>query len=103
VLHRPNRKWESMLRVSDEIGVATSRDILAAIADGKGPDESLVALGYAGWTAGQLEAEMQANAWLSVPANGDIIFNTPFEQRWHSAAKLVGVDLALISNEAGHS
>ncbi|MDH3647126.1 MAG: YqgE/AlgH family protein [Gammaproteobacteria bacterium] len=103
VLHRPKREWDSMLKVSDEIGVATSRDILAAIAEGDGPSESLVALGYAGWTAGQLEAEMQANAWLSAPATGEIVFNTPFESRWYSAARLVGVDIGLMSSEAGHA
>ena len=82
VLHRPARKWDSMLRISDEIGVATSRDILAAIADGDGPSESLVALGYAGWMAGQLEAEMQANAWLNAPASAEIVFDMPFNARW---------------------
>ncbi|MBT8132212.1 MAG: YqgE/AlgH family protein, partial [Gammaproteobacteria bacterium] len=92
VLHHPRRKWDSMLKISDDIGVATSRDILSSIAEGDGPSESLVALGYAGWTAGQLEAEMQANAWLSVPANPEIVFETPYEQRWQHAASLVGVD-----------
>lgn len=103
VLHRPSRKWQSMLRISDEIGVTTSRDILAAIADGEGPGESLVALGYAGWQAGQLEAEMQANAWLSAPVSNEIIFDTPYEARWHCAAQLLGVDLDLMSNQAGHA
>lgn len=103
VLHRPGRKWESTLRVSDEIGVTTSRDILTAISTGDGPQESLVALGYAGWTAGQLEAEMQANAWLSAPASGEIVFSTPYDSRWHAAAQLVGVDIDRLSNEAGHA
>lgn len=103
VLHRPTRDWDSMLRISDEIGVATSRDILAAIAEGEGPSESLVALGYAGWMAGQLEAEMHANAWLNAPASAEIIFDTPYEARWYSAARLVGVDLDLLSHEAGHA
>ncbi len=103
VLHHPDNEWESTLRVSDEIGVTTSRDILTAIASGDGPQESLVALGYAGWTAGQLEAEMQANAWLSVPASGEIIFSTPYDNRWQAAAQLVGVDIDRISSEAGHA
>lgn len=103
VLHHPTQKWESTLQVSDEIGVTTSRDILSAIASGDGPSESIVALGYAGWTAGQLEAEMQANAWLSAPASGEIVFDTPFENRWRAAARLVGVDINRISPEAGHA
>jgi putative transcriptional regulator len=63
----------------------------------------LLALGYAGWGAGQLEQEMAANAWLSVPATNEIIFDTPFEARWRAAARLLGIDLATLSSDAGHA
>ena len=85
------------------MGVSTSRDILAAIAENRGPEKCLVALGYAGWSAGQLEREMAENSWLNGPADRNILFSTPVEQRWHGAAKLMGVDVSIISGEAGHA
>ncbi|RKZ37083.1 MAG: YqgE/AlgH family protein [Gammaproteobacteria bacterium] len=102
VLHCPLGTWDAVLNVTDDIGVATSRDILAAIASGEGPGRSLVALGYAGWGAGQLEKEVQENAWLSGPVDNSIIFDLPYKQRWESAAHLLGVDLDRLSGEAGH-
>ena len=71
------REWDSTICVSPDIGISTSRDILEAINSGDGPNDSLVALGYAGWGAGQLEQEMAQNAWLSGPVDSDIIFSTP--------------------------
>ena len=103
VIHESGDSWESTASVSDAIRVTTSQDILSAMASGSGPERALIALGYAGWGAGQLEAEISANAWLSVPASADIIFETPFEDRWQAAAKLLGIDLAMISPEAGHA
>ncbi len=103
VLHEPLSSWESSINVNDAVGVTTSRDILQAIARGGGPKESLVALGYAGWSAGQLEQEIMDNAWLSGPADADVIFKTPCEQRWQTAAALLGVDLNLISSDIGHA
>lgn len=103
VLHEPLGEWESTLPVTDRFGVSTSRDILEAIAENRGPEKFIVALGYAGWGAGQLEREITENSWLSGPANRDIIFNLPVEQRWKAAAQLVGVDLATLSSEAGHA
>ena len=103
VLHEPIGNWESTLPVTDTFGVSTSRDILEAIAENRGPEKFIVALGYAGWGAGQLEREITENSWLSGPANRDIIFNLPVEQRWKAAAQLVGVDLATLSSEAGHA
>jgi putative transcriptional regulator len=102
VIHQPAGEWDAVLRVSEEVAVATSRDILAAMARGEGPPRSLVALGYAGWGAGQLEQEMADNAWLSGPADLHILFDLPAEQRWEAAASLLGVDLHLLSTEAGH-
>ncbi len=103
VLHEPLSKWESSINVNDAVGVTTSRDILQAIARGGGPKEALVALGYAGWSAGQLEQEIKDNSWLSGPADADVIFKTPCEQRWHKAAALLGVDMNFISAEIGHA
>ncbi len=103
VLHTSERKWDSTLEITPEISITTSRDILQSIAHGDGPHNSLIALGYAGWGAGQLEDEMGANAWLSGPAESAIIFDLPPDQRWEAAAELLGVDLNLISGETGHA
>lgn len=103
VLHTPAGGWESTLQVSDRVAVTTSRDILVAMAEGKGPEQALVALGYAGWGAGQLEAELRDNAWLAAPADLEIMFATPLEKRWAQAARLLGVDPAMLSGDAGHA
>lgn len=103
VIHTPAGQWESTLRVSDVIGITTSRDILQAVAEGRGPDRMLIALGYAGWGPGQLEREMVENAWLSGPADPSILFHTPHDERWAAAAALLGVDLGLLSGDAGHA
>ncbi len=103
VLHEPAGKWDSMLEVTDDIAVTTSRDILQALNDGKGPNRSLVALGYAGWGEGQLEDELVANTWLTCPADSAIIFDTPIENRWTAAAASLGVDLNTLSDTFGHA
>ena len=104
VLHRPGPSdWESTLSVSDSLHVTTSRDVLAALAQGSGPSQAVVALGYAGWDAGQLEEEVRQNAWLTVPCDDTLIFDLPFEQRWHAAARLLGVELSRISLQAGRA
>jgi putative transcriptional regulator len=103
ILHRPTGNWASSLKVNDNIALTTSQDILRAIANNEGPQDCIVALGYAGWAAGQLEDEMAANTWLSCPAEEQIIFDTPVEQRWKAAAKLIGIDLSLLSSDAGHA
>jgi putative transcriptional regulator len=102
VLHRPVGSWRSTLPVG-EIGLTTSRDILEAMAKGEGPSERLVALGYAGWAAGQLEDEIQRNGWLTVKADLDVIFNVPPEARWDAALGALGVNAAFLSDEAGHA
>ncbi|HDN26312.1 MAG TPA: YqgE/AlgH family protein [Thioploca sp.] len=102
VIHQPPGQWEAVITTNDDLGIATSRDILSAIATGKGPHNVLIALGYAGWGAGQLEQEMADNVWLSTPADHHVIFNTPPEQRWHAAAARMGIDLNLLSSEVGH-
>lgn len=103
VVHRAGGDWDSTLKVSDSLHVTTSRDILAAMARGQGPDEAVVALGYAGWDGGQLEEEIRANAWLSAPVESAIIFDLPFESRWHAAARLLGVELSRISPISGNA
>jgi putative transcriptional regulator len=104
VLHAPDeRQWDSSFRINDSIAVTTSRDILAAMAEGKGPERALVALGYAGWGEGQLEQELRENAWLTVEANEQILFETALEDRWQAAVALVGVDPNQLSDYAGHA
>ena len=103
VLHEPLGEWEATLKVTDRIGVTASQDVLAAIARGQGPERYLIALGYAGWGAGQLEEEMLANAWLSGPADPEILFETPVEERWEAAARRLGVDPGMLSGDAGHA
>jgi putative transcriptional regulator len=103
VLHHPVGEWESTLAITDTLAITTSRDILVALAGGQGPRYSLVALGYAGWGAGQLEQEMADNAWLSGPASLELLFHTPVQDRWRAAAAAMGVDINLLSAEAGHA
>jgi putative transcriptional regulator len=103
VLHEPLGNWEATLKVTETTGITSSRDILEAIARGEGPERYFITLGYAGWGAGQLEQELAANAWLSGPASTRIVFETPCEDRWEAAAALLGIDLKLISGDAGHA
>ncbi len=103
VLHRSSAQFDKTLDGGSEIKVTVSPDILDALARGEGPDPVLVVLGYAGWESGQLEAELRANAWLTVPANPAIIFDTPFPQRWTAALGLPGVDLNDMTSYAGHA
>lgn len=102
VIHRPKGSWDSSLKVSDSVALTTSRDILEAIAHGRGPDRFMVALGYAGWGQGQLEREMVQNAWLNSPAADQILFELPADQRWRSAARQMGIDIDRLSSSAGH-
>lgn len=103
VLHAPSGDWQSTLKVGDAIGLTTSKDILEAVGRGEGPEHLLVTLGYAGWSAGQLEHELSQNAWLTVPAKDAILFDVPAEERLPAAMELLGVDFARLSDEAGHA
>ena len=104
VLHRGSvRTWEASLKVTPEITLTTSRDVLRAIARNEGPEDHLIALGYAGWSAGQLEQELADNSWLTLPGDSEIIFGTPADQRLGAAASMLGIDMNLISNQAGHA
>ena len=104
VLHEPTGSWQSTLKVRDAVCLTTSKDILEAVGRGEGPKRLLVTLGYAGWSAGQLEHELGQNAWLSVEARGDkILFDTPADERLPAALSLLGIDLASLSEDAGHA
>jgi putative transcriptional regulator len=103
VLHRPGGSWDSTHKISKDVQVTTSRDVLAAIARGDGPLDAFVALGYATWDAGQLEQEMLDNAWISLPVDDRIVFDLPFEDRWQAAWQLLGVDSSRVSFVAGHA
>lgn len=103
VIHSPLGDWESTMPVTEDIGVTTSRDIIMEIAKGRRPQRSLIALGYAGWGADQLEDEIANNVWLNGPVNPDIIFDSPDEARWESAAAILGVDTSNLSSDVGHA
>ena len=103
MLHDDPREWSSTLRFGNGLAVSTSRDILEAMAKGEGPKNAVVALGYAGWTAGQLEDEIAANAWLTVEADHAILFRTPINARWQAAAKTLGINLAQVTDYSGRA
>ncbi|RXZ43592.1 YqgE/AlgH family protein [Crenobacter cavernae] len=103
VLHQPAGNWQSSLMVTDTLALTTSKDVLAALGEGTGPAELIVSLGYAGWEPGQLEQEIAQNAWLTVPASTDIIFNLPSEERFEAGMALLGIDPTWLSGDVGHA
>lgn len=103
VLHDDARAWESTLEVADGLYLTTSRDILEAMAVGEGPANAVMALGCAGWGAGQLEYELGENSWLTAPADAELLFATPVGHRWQSAAGRIGVDLSRMADYSGHA
>ena len=103
VLHRPGGNWDSSHRVSELVQVTTSRDVLAAMARGEGPQGAFIALGYAGWESGQLEREILDNAWMSLPADERLVYDLPFEDRWLAAWQRLGIDVDRMSPFAGHA
>jgi putative transcriptional regulator len=103
VLHDGGQAWDSSLIVAEGLFVTTSRDVLEAIARGEGPSRSAVALGCAGWGAGQLEYELTENSWLTVQSDAELLFSTPLETRWQAAAGRIGVDMARVADYSGHA
>ena len=103
ILHSPEQEWQGTISTQGSLSLTASIDILEAIAIGEGPKEFIVALGYAGWGAGQLEQELLENSWLTCSADDRLIFQTAIEQRWNRAAELVGIDLSLLSTDMGHA
>lgn len=103
VIHNTcEQQWDSSIVISEDVSLTSSRDILEAIAKAEGPTHYLIALGYAGWGAGQLEKEIVANAWLHTPYAETILFHTPVSQRWNAAANLIGININLLAAVAGH-
>ncbi len=103
VVHTSGGDWQATLAVSETISLTTSRDVLEAIASGEGPEQYLIALGYAGWAAGQLEKEILDNSWLNTPSSKQVIFDTPVNLRWSAAADQIGIDIHQLTAPAGHS
>ncbi len=103
ILHTSERNFGSSLDLGNGLMLTTAREVLEAIAEGEGPREYLVALGYTGWAGGQLEAEMKDNSWLNCPASEEVLFTTPYDKRVDAAARTLGIDFNLISGRAGHA
>jgi putative transcriptional regulator len=103
VLHTTDYLQDSSLVIEDDIALTATIDVLKAIARGEGPQRRVLALGYAGWAPGQLDAEIQANGWLLVPADLDLVFDIDNETKWQRAIAKIGIDLTLLSSEAGHA
>lgn len=103
VLHSPHEGYESSMAVGPDIMVTTSRDVLAAIAEGGGPEKYIIALGYAGWGGGQLEGELRENAWISVMADSDIVFDMPVPNRFDGALGRLGIEVDRLHSDIGHA
>lgn len=103
ILHTPQPCWESSLQISDEFMITTSKDILSALGNELGPEQQVIALGYAGWSPDQLEQEIQDNAWLTLPATAALVFDTPLHLRWEAAVKALGIEPWQLTESAGHA
>ncbi|MEZ2722288.1 YqgE/AlgH family protein [Paenalcaligenes hominis] len=103
VLHTPVGDYSSSISMGSEVALTTSRDVLQEVAIGSGPDQLLVTLGYAGWSAGQLEEEMAGGAWLHVEANLDILFSIPAAERYQAALGQLGIDPIMLTGASGHA
>lgn len=103
ILHTADRTFTSTVEVTESLRLSTGRDALAEIAAGDGPEKFLLALGYAGWAAGQLESEMGENAWLNCPGDESILFDTPLHDRVRIATAALGIDFRLLGSQPGHA
>ena len=103
VLHTTDYSQESTLRVDDEFGLTATADILKSIACGEGPTRSMLALGYAGWSPGQLDAEIQANGWLHVASDVELVFDGDLDGKWTRSIQKMGIDPSFLSLDAGHA
>ncbi|GAJ77996.1 LOW QUALITY PROTEIN: YqgE protein [Vibrio sp. JCM 18905] len=104
ILHKPKDYYESSVQMTDDLAVTTSRDILSVLGTEAEPSDYLVALGYSGWSAGQLENELVENSWLTIEATPEIIFNTPINERWKKAVEKLGIDPpSHLSADSGHA
>ncbi|MDR3435941.1 YqgE/AlgH family protein [Telmatospirillum sp.] len=103
VLHSSDYVQDTTLLVDDHVGLTATIDVLKAIAQGNGPRQSMLALGYAGWNAGQLDYELRENVWLNVPADDDLLFGAEIEHKWERAIAKIGVDFSMLSGDSGHA
>ena len=103
ILHTTQPGWSSSMSLTSEIMVTTSKDILNVLGNDKGPEKTLVALGYAGWSAGQLEEEIQKNSWLLIEADTELLFDVPVHRKWQAAVQKLGVDIWQLAPGAGHA
>lgn len=103
ILHTTQPGWSSSLTMTSEIMVTTSKDIISSLGNAQAPEKSLVILGYAGWTAGQLEEEIQTNSWLMVEADTEILFDTPIHKKWETAVQRLGIDVWQLGPDVGHA
>jgi putative transcriptional regulator len=103
VLHSTDYVQDTTLMVDDRVALTATVDVLRAIAEGRGPRQSMLALGYAGWSAGQLDSEIRDNAWLNVPADDELLFGLEIEHKWERAIAKIGVDFSMLSGDAGHA
>ncbi|KII77366.1 YqgE/AlgH family protein [Vibrio renipiscarius] len=103
ILHQPKDQYESSIQMTDKISVTTSKDILSVLGTEAEPNQYLVALGYSGWEAGQLETELAENSWLTIEADPTVIFETPVTERWQTAVQMLGIDVAQLSSDVGHA
>lgn len=102
-LYQQDDHFDSSINITDQVAVTTSKDILPLLGTSEAPEKFLVALGYAGWSAGQLEQELAENTWLTTEANPDVVFNTPISERWDKAVAQLGISPAHLSTEKGHA
>lgn len=103
ILHEPKDQYQSSIQMTEKLSVTTSKDILSVLGTEAEPKNYIVALGYSGWTAGQLENELAENSWLTVEADPSVIFETPVQDRWYKAVQMLGVDPAQLSSDTGHA
>lgn len=103
ILHKRKDKYESSIVMSSDLALTSSRDILSVLGTEAEPEDYIVALGYAGWEAGQLEYEISQNSWLTIEADPDVIFKTPIQYRWQKAVKIMGINPVHLSNQSGHA
>ncbi|MFA3792156.1 YqgE/AlgH family protein [Aliiglaciecola sp. SL4] len=103
ILHTTQPGWSSSLQLTSKIMITTSKDILSALGNEQAPAKSLVTLGYAGWSAGQLEEEVQNNSWLIVEADEELLFDVPIHKKWEKAVRRLGIDVWQLGPDAGHA
>jgi len=103
VLHSPDYLRDGTLRISDTVSLTATIEVLHALSEGRGPEKAILALGYAGWGAGQLDAELQSTGWLVAPADEEIIFGQDHERKWERALAKIGVTPTMLSGDVGHA